>query len=152
MMILQVLLVDQVQLYGVCHPYIYVICLLMMPVTLSPKIDMLCGFITGLLMDVFCNSLGVHIAACTLLMFSRRYVLELIVNDVDRLNEQISLRTLGPEAMIKYTVILVMLHHFSVFMLAAWSRDHFGYVLLETLVSGVLSILFVFGYNILKYR
>ena len=34
MMVLQVLLVDQVQLYGVCHPYIYVICLLMMPVTM----------------------------------------------------------------------------------------------------------------------
>ena len=152
MMVLQVLLVDQVQLYGVCHPYIYVICLLMMPVTLSPKIDMLCGFVAGLLMDVFCNSLGVHMAACTLVMFSRRYILELIVNDVDRLNEQISWRSLGAEAMIKYTVILVLVHHFTVFMLSAWSWNHFGYVLVETAISGAMTIIFVLGYNIVKYR
>ena len=152
MMILQVLLVDQVQLYGVCHPYIYVICLLMMPVTLSPKIDMLCGFIAGLLMDVFCNSLGVHMVACIFLMFIRPYVLGMMVNDIDRLNEQISLRALGIEALIKYSAILVVLHHLVVFMLAAWSMSHFGYVLLETLVSGLMTLIFIVGYNLLIYR
>ena len=59
-MLLQVLLFDQLQLMGICHPYIYVLCLLMMPITLPRISDMLIGAVVGLVMDIFCNSLGVH--------------------------------------------------------------------------------------------
>lgn len=151
-MLLQVLLFDQLQLFGLCHPYIYILCLLMMPITLPHSVDMIIGAIAGLVMDIFCNSLGVHTMACIFLMFIRPYLLSALVNDKDRLNEQISLRTLGAEAMFRYVAILVVLHHLMVFMLAAWSWSHIGFVLLETIVSSVLTIVVIFGYNVLKYR
>ena len=56
------------------------------------------------------------------------------------------------EALIKYVVILVLVHHLTVFLLAAWSWAHIGYVLLETLVSSIITILIILGYNFLKYR
>ena len=151
-MLLQVLLFNQLQLWGVCHPYIYVLCLLMMPITLPHSADMVIGAVVGLIMDVFCNSLGIHMASCILLMFIRPYLLGGIVNDKDRLNEQISLRTLGTEAMLKYVAILVLIHHLTVFALAAWSWSHIGFVLLETVVSSVVTILVVIGYNALAYK
>ena len=148
-MLLQVLLFNQLQLWGVCHPYIYVLCLLMMPITLPHSASMLIGAVAGIIMDVFCNSLGVHMAACILLMFIRPYLIGLIVNDKDRLNEQISLRAIGMEALIKYVVILVLIHHLTVFMLAAWSWQHIGFVMLETVVSSFITIsiikIFFFG-------
>ena len=151
-MLLQVLLFNQLQLWGACHPYIYILCLLMMPITLPHSVDMIIGAVVGLVMDVFCNSLGIHTAACILLMFIRPYVLGGLVNDKDRLNEQISLRTLGTEAMLKYVAILVLIHHLTVFALAAWSWSHIGFVLLETVVSSVVTILVVIGYNALAYK
>ena len=151
-MVLQVLLFDQLQLWGACHPYIYLLCLLMMPITLPPIADMLIGGIIGLIMDMFCNSLGVHTASCILIMFLRPYLLGVILNDKDRLNEQVSLRSIGMEAFIKYVVIMVVVHHLTVFSLAAWSWYHIGFVLLETVVSSVITILVIIGYNILKYR
>ena len=42
-MLLQILLFNQLQLWNLCHPYIYVLCLLMMPITLPHNIDMLIG-------------------------------------------------------------------------------------------------------------
>ena len=99
-MLLQVLLFDQLQLMGICHPYIYVLCLLMMPITLPRISDMLIGAVVGLVMDIFCNSLGVHMTACILLMYVRPYLLSVLVNESDRLNEQLSLRTLGMEALV----------------------------------------------------
>ena len=75
-MLLQVLLFDRLQLGGVCHPYIYVLCLLMFPITLPRSVDMLLGAAVGLIMDICCNSLGIHIAACVLLMFIRPYLLD----------------------------------------------------------------------------
>ena len=151
-MLLQVLLFDQLQLWGVCHPYIYVLCLLMLPITLPHSVDMVIGAIAGIIMDIFCNSLGIHMASCILLMFIRPYLIGAIVSDKDRLNEQISTRTLGLEGMVKYVVILVLLHHLTIFTLAAWSWHHIGFVLLETLVSSIVTILIIFGYNALKYR
>ena len=151
-MLLQVLLFDQLQLWGVCHPYIYVLCLLMMPITLPHSMDMMIGAAVGLMMDVFCNSLGIHMAACVLLMLIRPYLLGVIVNDKDRLNEQINLRTIGWEALIRYTVILVLVHHLTVFTLAAWNWNYIGFVLIETAVSSAVTILVVLGYNALKYK
>lgn len=151
-MVLQVLLFDQLQLWGACHPYIYVLCLLMMPITLPHSADMLIGAFAGFIMDIFCNSLGVHMAACILLMYIRPYLIGVIVNDKDRLNEQISLHAIGMEALLKYTVIMVLIHHLTVFSLAAWSWSHMGFVLLETIVSSTITILLVIGYNILRYK
>ena len=149
-MLLQVLLFDQLQLWGACHPYVYVLCLLMLPITLPHSVDMVLGAAVGVVMDVFCNSLGVHMAACILLMFIRPYVIGAIVSDKDRLNEQISLHAIGMEAMIKYVVILVLIHHLTVFTLAAWSWRHIGFVLLETVVSSIVTILLIMGYNALR--
>ena len=151
-MLLQVLLFDQLQLWGVCHPYIYVMCLLMLPITLPHSVDMLIGAAVGLVMDVFCNSLGIHMAACVLLMLIRPYLLGVIVNDKDRLNEQINLRTIGLEALVRYTVILVLVHHLTVFSLAAWSWSHMSFALIETAVSSAVTILVVLGYNALKFK
>ena len=151
-MLLQVLLFNQLQLWGACHPYIYVLCLLMMPITLPHSVDMVIGALVGLVMDVFCNSPGIHTASCILIMFIRPYLIGAIVNDKDRLNEQISLRAIGMEAMLKYTVILVLVHHFVVFSLAAWSWHHIGFVLLETLVSSIVTISIIIGYNALRDR
>ena len=151
-MLLQVLLFDQLQLWGACHPYIYVLCLLMMPITLTHSVDMLIGAVAGVIMDIFSNTLGVHMAACTLIMFIRPYLIGVIVNDKDRLNEQISLRAIGMEAFIKYAVILVLIHNMMVFSLAAWCWDHIGFVLLETFVSSLITIAVIIGYNLLRYR
>ena len=135
-MLLQVLLFNQLQLVGVCHPYIYVMCLLMMPITLPHSVDMVIGAVIGLIMDIFL----------------RPYVLGLIINDKERLNEQINQQTIGLGALLKYVAILIPIHHLMVFALGAWSWHHMGFVLLETVVSSVISIAVIIGYNALRYR
>ena len=124
----------------------------MMPITLPHSADMIIGAVVGLIMDIFCNSLGVHTASCIFIMFIRPYLIGAIVNDKDRLNEQITLRTLGMEALLKYVVILVLAHHLMVFLLAAWSWSHIGFVLMETIVSSLITISIIIGYNTLRYR
>lgn len=151
-MLLQVLLFNQLQLVGICHPYVYVLCLLMMPITLPHSIDMLIGAAVGLIMDVCCNSIGIHMAACVLVMLLRPYLIGQMVNDKDRLTEEINSRSLGIEHMFRYCVILIVLHHLTVFMLASWSWAHIGYALLETVVSSIVTIVLVLGYNVVKYR
>ena len=124
----------------------------MMPINLPNIVEMLVGALVGLVMDVFCNSLGVHMAACILIMFIRPYLIGSIVNDKDRLKEQMSLRAIGMEQLFRYVLTMVLIHHLTVFLLAAWSWQHMGFVLLETIVSGIITTVVIIGYNILKYR
>jgi len=151
-MALQVLLFNQLQLAGVCHPYVYILCLLMLPPTLPPIAEMVIGAAAGLLMDAFCNSLGIHMAACVLIMLLRPYLIGRMVNDKDRLTEEISIHALGFEAMLRYTVIMVVVHHLAVFLMASWNWSHIGFALIETVVSSLLTILIILGYNLVKYK
>ncbi|MGN0235766.1 MAG: rod shape-determining protein MreD [Paludibacteraceae bacterium] len=144
-MVLQVLLINQLQLGGVCHPFIYILPLLMMPITLPRWADMLIGAAVGLLMDVFCNSLGVHTAACIMLMYARRHLIPLWVNDIDRLTDVIGMQTMGVAPFIKYASILVVAHHLMVFFLTAWTLQLWWHTLLTILVSSIVSLVLILG-------
>lgn len=151
-MVLQVLLINQLQLGGVCHPFIYILPLLMMPITLPRWADMLIGLAAGLLMDVFCNSLGVHAAACIMLMYARRHLIPLWVNDTERLADVISMQTIGIAPFLKYTSLLVVAHHLLVFFLTAWTFQLWWYTLLTTLVSSIVSLALILGYAVIEGR
>ena len=151
-MVLQVLLINRLQLGGVCHPFIYILPLLMMPITLPRWADMLIGLVAGLLMDVFCNSLGVHAAACIMLMYMRRHLIPLWVNDTERLTDIISMQTIGIAPFLKYTSLLVVAHHLMVFFLTAWTFQLWWYTLLTTLVSSIISLALILGYAVIEGR
>lgn len=149
-LLLQVLLISNLHFLGVCHPYIYIVFLLMMPIRLPKIVDMLIGFALGFLMDIFCNSIGVHIASCTLLMFLRRIIIENLVMDHDRISGEINGQSIGIDNYIRYVIVLTLLHHAMVFLLSAWSFSHFGFTLLEIIVSSIISITLILGYDYIR--
>ncbi len=152
LLLLQVLLINNLQFLGVCHPYIYIFSLLVMPITLPRWADMLIGGVAGLILDMFCNSLGVHIAACIMLMYVRPYLIGAYVSDRERLTDEIDVRSIGVVNFVKYTILLVLLHHTMVFFLTAWSVQHFWFTLLEVVVSSIVSILLIIGADLLRNR
>lgn len=146
-LLLQLLILNQLQVFGVCHPMVYVMCLIMMPTRLNPKWDMLIGAAIGLLVDLFSNSPGIHMAACVLVMYLRREILRRLVTEPERIKGEITLAILGTESFIQYSLLLVLLHHSLVFILNAWSWGMIGWTLLEILVSSTISFLLILLYN-----
>lgn len=151
-MALQVLLFNQLQLYGLCRPYVYVLCLLMMPVTLPISVDMLIGMLLGLIMDIFCNSLGIHMSACVLVMFLRHRMLRNAVADFERLTGEIAIASVGMEVFIRYSAALILIHHAVVFLLSAWGWAHWGWSLMQILVSSFVTFVMVMLYAIVHDR
>lgn len=148
--LLQIFLFNNLQFYGLCQPQVYILCLLMMPIVLPRWADMLIGFGVGLLMDMFCNSIGVHTAACVFLMYVRQPLIAALVQEHERLTGEISWLTVSHEAFIKYVVVLVCLHQLTVSMLAAWSFNHLGMTLLQFVISAALNIGLILGYNLIR--
>ncbi len=150
LLLLQVLLINNLQFFGLCNPALYVFCLIALPVNLPRWVEMLIGFATGLLLDIFCNTLGIHAAACTLVSFVRPILLERLVADNERLIGTPTGASMGTLAYVKFVVFLVLIHHTVVFSLEAFSLHNWWLSLLQILISSAISIGVFLGLDILK--
>lgn len=150
--LLQALLFNRLQFMGVFHPYIYILCLLALPVHIPRPVELLLGAATGLLMDVFCSSQGVHMAACSLISFLRPLLIRLLVQDSERISQDISSFSLGHGEYIKLICILIPIHHVLVFILDAWSLSHPLYLLAKIVCSTVVTILLLLWWDAMVIR
>lgn len=148
--LLQVLLFDHLQIAGWGFPMVYVLVLMNMPVQIPRWAEMLIGAAVGLVFDVWNSSLGVNMAACIAFSFLRPILLGNLVQDLERVKGEVCSNSIGRIEYLKCLVFLVLLHHLLVFALEAWSWNNWWIVLIQTLISSVLSILIIIGYDIFK--
>ncbi|MBO7501795.1 MAG: rod shape-determining protein MreD [Paludibacteraceae bacterium] len=150
LLILQVLLFNHLNGWGLCHPYIYIMALICMP--LLPRwADMLVAFSLGLVMDMFCSSLGIHTAACVLIAYLRPLLLAKMVQDLDRVTQDVSIESVGLNQFVRLTVVLCLLHHAVVFLLDAGTLSHFWILLLRWMISSAITLLVILGYSTLNH-
>lgn len=150
LVLLQVLVFQNLHFMGICHPYIYVLFLLCMPV-LPRWAELLIGAALGCVMDMFFLSPGVHMAACVALCYVRGRILEGMGPESKRIQGRIDSTALGLVEYIKWVIVLVLCHHILVFLLDAWSLHLLVWSLLSALLSSAITIAMVFGYNALTH-
>ena len=150
LVVLQVLLFDHMHIAIWGFPMVYVLFLLNLSPRLPRWAELLIGAALGLLMDIWYSSLGIHMAACVAVAFLRPLLLGNMLQDVERIKDNISGATIGAAEYVKITVILVIMHHFIVFALEAWNMSQSGLVLLQTLISSLMTLVIVVGYDRLR--
>ena len=148
--LLQVLLFDHLQIAGWGLPMVYVLFLMNLPVQVPRWAEMLIGAIVGLVFDVWHSSLGVNVAACVAFCYLRPIILGNLIQDLERVKGEVCSASIGSIEYVKCMSILTVVHHLLVFSLESWSWHNWWIVLLQTLLSSVLTILIIMGYDILK--
>lgn len=136
---LQILLVRNVVLfdYGFC--FIYIACILLLPNEISFTWLLLIAFATGVVVDTFYNTLGMHAAATVLMAYCRPLIVRAQI-DVPGLETRIEfgLRQLGTGAFFRYVFVLALIHHTALFFIEASSLT----LLIPTLIRVGASTLF----------
>ena len=119
----QALVIDNMRLFGIMTPFIYLYALLKFPFDMSRSAVILLSFFLGLIIDGFSNTFGMHAAACSFIGFIRTPLLGQFA-DIKELPDRgiPSYRLLGFSKFFYYTLILVTLHHIILF-----SIDSFGF-------------------------
>jgi rod shape-determining protein MreD len=112
--------------------------------------EMLIGAVLGLIFDVFNTSLGVNMAACVAFTFIRPIILAHLVQDLERVKGEVYIRSIGTIEYIRTLVFLTVLHHLMVFSLEAWSLHNWWMVIIQTLLSSLMTLTIIIGYNIVK--
>jgi hypothetical protein len=138
-LILQILLVRNLVLFDYAFCFIYIACTLLLPNEISLTWLLFIAFATGLIVDMFYNTLGMHAAASVLMAYCRPLVVRSQI-DVPGLETRIefSLRALGVGAFFRYVLILTLIHHTALFFIEASSLT----LIIPTLIRVAASTLF----------
>jgi len=140
----QVLLLNHIQLSGLINPYLYILFILTLPFSTPNYLLLLLGFLLGLNVDIFSNTLGIHAAATTFLAFIRPSVINLISSrDVLELNQAPRVSELGFSWFFRYAVIMVLAHHIFLFYVEVFTFSGFIYTLLRSLFSSAFTIVLI---------
>ena len=147
LVLLQVLLLNNIQLSGYLNPYLYVLFILLLPFETQGWLVLLLGFVLGLSIDIFSNTLGINAAATVLMAFSRQYVIKRMTprGGFD-LNASPNIHSNGFWWFMKYIVSLVLIHHVYLFFLAVFSFEFF----FKTLLLSIANAIITFGVIILS--
>ena len=129
---------------------VYVLILMNLPANTPRWAEMLIGAVLGLIFDVFNTSLGVNMAACVAFTFIRPIILAHLVQDLERVKGEVYIRSIGTIEYIRTLVFLTVLHHLMVFSLEAWSLHNWWMVIIQTLLSSLMTLTIIIGYNIVK--
>jgi hypothetical protein len=115
-----------------------------MPFDTPPIIVITLAFITGLTVDIFYSTLGIHAASCVLIAYVRPYIINVLTpkGGYDKSSE-VSVGALGFQWVMSYSIVLIFIHHFTLFILELWGMKMFFHLLGKTLASTVFT-LFVF--------
>ena len=144
LMLLQVLLFNNIEFSGYVNPYIYIMFILLLPFEIPSWLLLILSFLTGLLVDFFCGSPGMHASATVSAGFVRPHVLRLISpRDGYEPGSDPSMIIYGFNWFLLYTLIIVLLHHFVLFYLEVFRFTDFFRTLLRVMLSSIFSISFI---------
>lgn len=135
--------------YGI-HPMIYPMFILLLPFDMRPIPLMLTAFITGLGVDFFMNTFGLHASAAVLVAYFRPELYRLFSprDGYDMLKEP-TLAEWGVSWYFRVAGITLLIHHLWFFTLEYFSFSSWTIVLRNTILSGVASLLICFAIQIL---
>ena len=154
--LLQVLVMNNIHLFGIATPFIYFYVILKLPVDITRSRVILISFLLGLIVDTFSNTFGMPAAASTFIGFIRTPLLERFV-DMRELPEGSvpSYRAFGYIKFMRYAFVIVVIHHILLFTIEAFSFFQPGMMIIRMLSCIMLSSLLIFiieAFNIGKVK
>lgn len=152
LVIAQVFIFNSIQITGYINPQVYVLFILMLPFRLPGFWLLFLSFITGLTIDVFMQTPGLHAAASVFLAFCRPGVIRLVGKKEDLESfDYPNVRDSGSLWFFSYTVILVLLHHLFLFYTEVFRFSEFGQTFLKVLINTALTALIIMLIQYLFY-
>lgn len=134
---IQILIFNNINLFGYINPYPYLLFILLYPVNGNKSVLLLTSFSIGLILDVFLNSGGIHAAASLVLAFVRPSLFKFSFGLSYEYQTVKIADKLSPER-ITFLLLAIIIHHFVLF-----SLEYFRFsLLIEAFVRTISTALF----------
>lgn len=153
LLLLQIYVFDNINMWGYLNPYIYVLFILLLPLETPRFFLLFASFGIGFAVDYFANTMGLNTAACVLTAYLRPGLIRALSQKTELdPGINISIRDLGFRWFFIYTSVLVIIHHLTYFYLEIFRFDEFFMTLKRALFSAVFTIFIIILSQYLFYR
>lgn len=149
----QVLLFKNLVLFDSAFCFAYILIFLMLPIDTNPIVQLLVGFVVGIIVDTFYNTLGIHAAASVLLVYIRIYWSKVMTpsGGYDS-GPKINVRTQGLGWFLTYTYPLVLAHAVLLLFIEASGFGLFWQTLSKALYTSVFTLIVILIIQYLFYK
>lgn len=140
LLLIQLFIIDNIRLGHFIHPCVYVLFVMLLPFD-TPRWSLIInGFLIGFAVDIFNGTPGLNAAATVLMAYVRPNIISLTTrkSDIEGKTSP-SVSEMGLQWFYLYMVLLLIIHNLTLFMLEAFSFHLIGLVLLDTLLSVIIS-------------
>lgn len=142
--LLQAVVFNQIYLFGVAVPLVFIYVILRMPLSLSTAWLLTVSFFLGLVVDIFGNTPGMNTLACTILAFVRRPILSLYLpHGSDYVAEIPSIRGFGMWLYVRYSLTLTFVYCLLLFAIESLSLFDLPYMLVRIVCSTLLTFILI---------
>jgi rod shape-determining protein MreD len=144
LILFQILVLNNIQFSGYVNPYVYIMIILLLPSVTPAWLLLIISFLTGLIIDLFSGSPGMHSSATLLAGFARPFVLRVISpRDGYESGSSLSMAVYGFRWFIIYSATIVLIHHTALFFLEVFRFTDFFRTIFRILVSSLFTIGFI---------
>ncbi len=144
LILLQVLVFNNIQFSGYVNPYVYIMFILLLPVEIPSWLLLLLSFATGIIIDLFSGSPGMHSSATLFAGFLRPYILRIVSpRDGYESGSEPSMLNYGFRWFLTYTLLIVVVHHTVLFYLEVFRFTDFFRTMLRVLLSSLFTVIFI---------
>lgn len=144
LMALQILVCNHIYAFGFINPNVYLLILLLLPITLPKSAQYAIGFTTGLIVDIFDLTLGIHAVASLILIAIRPWVIKLFsVNKIKTEETTPTPKTKDFSWLLYYTLFMVFIHQTLTNLLEIWSFNRFGMTLLSIGINTLFTTILI---------
>lgn len=132
----QSLIFNQLEVGFGIHPMIYPLFILLLPFEINTLLLLLIAFVTGLSIDAFSNTYGLHTSSLLVVAYLRPFIFEIFSpRDGYDSNKEGSISEMGQRWFIYVFGILLLVHHLWFFTFEMFKWNEFFFILQKTILS-----------------
>jgi hypothetical protein len=135
------------------HAMVYPMLIISLPFNMKPIWLMFIGLCLGLCVDAFTNTFGLHASAAVFLAYARPELMKLISpkDGYDYLLKP-TIKDMGFKWYGLITLVLLAIHHLWFFIFESLNLYDFGFILLKTLLSVIVSWILIIAIQYIFYK
>lgn len=135
-------------------PFIYMLFIVLLPISTKKSYVLLISFFTGIVMDAFSDTGGIHAVACLLMGMSRTTLLEFILPKPleEYKNAAPTIDEMQIKPFLVYVGSMFFIHLTTYYFIEIWSFKAILYVLFKIILSLITSMIFSIIYALLFSR
>lgn len=143
LVIFQVFFLTNLSFYNIAVPYLYVLFILLLPVSLPTFWVFVLSFVLGFSIDAFSNTIGLHTSACVLMAFCRVGLLSVMIPKGGEFLPEPTIKNYGFKWFFTYSAILVVIHHIFLLNIEYFRFSEFFNATYKALISSVYTLILI---------